>query len=304
MRIGRKEKTYSAADNKLLYKRSGMAKAVYAVVFVIFVVYVLSLLLPFLWVFLSSFKGDMEFADLNNSAFSLPKTWHFENWKLCFEVLEVEGTSFFGMLWNSIWYVGVGALLGVFFEVATAYIVTKYNHFKISRIMYVLVIFFLTFPVMGQTGARYKVLHEVGLADTPFYVILFAMTGFTTSFLIFCSSWEGVSNTYSEAAKIDGAGHFRIFFTVMLPMLKGPIFSVMILAFIGRWNMYANIMLYLPSYPTLATGLYLFQSVTDRMANIPVYFCGIFISVLPPLILFCLFSETIMKNVTQGGIKG
>lgn len=299
----KKGKNAAQEESKILYRRTGAAKVLFAVMFCFFLVYTLSLILPFVWVFISAFKGDMEFADFNNSAFSLPEVWRWENWIVCFEALEVEETNFFGMLINSLWYVMIGALIVVFFEVASAYAIIKYNHFKICKIMYILVIFFMMMPVMGTEGARYRSIYELGLGDSPLYLI-FCAAGFGSSFLIFCSSWEGVSNTYSEAAQIDGAGHFTIFFKIMLPMVSGPIVAVLILAFIGRWNSYTNILMYLPSYPTLATGLYLFQKVTDRMANIPVYFCGIFLSILPPLIIFSIFSETIMKNVTHGGIKG
>lgn len=300
----KKKKQFTADDNKILYQRTGIAKAIFVVMFIIFVLYSLSLLLPYVWVFISAFKGDMEFADFfENSAFSLPKRWRWENWIICFKALEVEGANFFEMLLNSLWYVIIGAFIAVFFEVATSYVIIKYNEYKISKLMYFLVIFFMTFPVMGTTGARYKIVWEMGFGDSPLYLI-FSAVGFGSSFLIFCSSWEGVSSTYREAAQIDGAGHFTTFFKVMLPMMSGPVVAVLILAFIGRWNMYDTILMYLPSFPTLSTGLYLYKDTTDRMANIPVYFCGVLLTILPPLILFSIFSETIMKNVTQGGIKG
>ena len=300
----KKKKDFSTTDeSKILYQRTGVAKVLFIGMFIFFAIYTLSLILPFVWVFISAFKGDMEFADFRNSAFSLPEIWHFENWITCFEALVVEETTYFGMLLNSLWFVIIGAFIAVFFEVACSYVVVKYNHFKISRIMYTLVIFFMTLPIMGTSGARYKIIWTLGMADSPLYLV-FAAVGFGSSFLIFCSSWEGVSSTYREAAEIDGAGHFTIFFKIMIPMMSGPIVAVLILAFIGRWNIYDSVLMYLPSYPTLATGLYLYKSVTDRMANIPVYFCGIFLSIIPPLVLFSIFSETIMKNVTQGGIKG
>lgn len=304
MRIKNSEKAYSPEDNKLLYRRSGVGKVLFVLAFIFFALYSLSLFFPFLWAFVSSFKEGMEFADITQSAFALPKKWMFSNWVTCFKVLKVKNTTFIGMVWNSIWYVAVGMVLSLFAEAAVSYALTKYKQFKISTIMYTLVIFFMTFPVMGKTGSNYRTIYSLGLGDSPLYVIVFSLAAFGSNFLIFCASWTGVSDTYAEAAKIDGAGHFVTFFRVMLPMLKGPIVALGILSFIGRWNAYETILLYLPSYPTLATGLYLFQSVTTRMVNTPVYFCGIFISIIPTLTIFAIFSETIMSSVTQGGLKG
>ena len=295
---------YSSADNALLYRREGGAKILFGIIFGFFIIYMLSLILPFVWVFISSFKDGMEFADITRSPFDLPEKWLFSNWSLCFEVLEIKNTRFIGMIWNSIWYVVVGGVIGLFFEAATSYVISKYTQFKISRLMYILVIFFMTFPVMGKTSAAYKFVYSVGLGDNPLYVVIFSMAGFGTNFLILCASWEGVSNSYAEAAKIDGAGHYTTFFQIMLPMIKGPLVALGILAFISRWNQYDKILLYLPSFPTLATGLYIFQNVTTRMTNIPVYFCGVLLSIIPTLTIFCIFSDTIMQSVTQGGLKG
>ena len=101
-------KAIAPEDNKILYQRTGVAKAIFTIMFIFFLVYTLSLILPFVWVFISAFKGDMEFADFRNSAFSLPQVWHWENWAICFEALEVEETNFFGMLLNSLWFVIIG----------------------------------------------------------------------------------------------------------------------------------------------------------------------------------------------------
>ena len=303
MDLFNKKKEYTSEDNKLLYKRHGKAKIVFALIFIFFVMYTASIILPFVWVFISSFKDGMEFADITRSSFLLPQEWLFSNWSLCFSVLEVNKTSFFGMLFNSVWYVAVGGAISIFFEAIVTYVVSKYNHFKITKILYALVIFFLTFPVMGKTSASYKILYGIGIADTPWYVILLSMSGMG-NFLILVAAWDGVSDSYAEAARIDGAGHYIILFKIMLPMIKGTLVALSILTFISKWNAYDNILMFLPSYPTLATGLYLFNSVTTRMANIPVYFCGVLLSIIPTLTVFIIFSDTIMKNVTAGGIKG
>ena len=62
--------------------------------------------------------------------------------------------------------------------------------------------------------------------------------------------------------------------------------------------------LYLPSYPTLASGLYTYQSNAIRGVNFPVYFAGVIISLIPVIVIFACFSDLMMKNMSVGGLKG
>ena len=73
---------------------------------------------------------------------------------------------------------------------------------------------------------------------------------------------------------------------------------------ITNWNEYNTMILYLPSYPTLASGLFEYQSNAIRMANYPVYFAGLIISMIPTLILFGIFSDKVMTSLSFGGLKG
>lgn len=299
------KKNSEAVESAVLFKRTKGAKVLFIFMFVVFGLYTLSLFLPLVWVVINSFKDSMEFElAVMGSAFELPEQWLWSNYIRCINELTVNDTTYLGMLWNSIWYVAVGVSIAVFSQVSVAYALTKYDQFWISRIMADLVIVFITFPVLGKTGAAYEFIYRIGLGDNPLYVIVFSMAGFTGNYLVFSSSWRGVSNTYAEAARMDGAGNYQLYFKIMLPMLKGPIVAISVLGCIGTWNSYTDILMYLPSYPTLSTGLFKFQSTTTRMLNTPVYFAGVLLSMLPTLVIFCIFSETIMTSVTQGGLKG
>ena len=73
---------------------------------------------------------------------------------------------------------------------------------------------------------------------------------------------------------------------------------------IANWNEYQTMILYLPSFPTLASGLFEYKENAVRMANFPVYFAGLILSVVPTLVLFCAFSNRIMTSISIGGLKG
>jgi len=300
-----KKKNSESEGSPILFKRTKGAKVLFAIMFIFFAFYTFTLVFPMVWAFVNSFKDSMEYElAVMGSAFELPKKWLWSNYISCMKELSVNGVTYLGMLGNSIWYVVVGVSIGIFCQVTVAYALTKYDQFRISRILADLVIIFITFPVIGKTGADYEFVYRIGLGDSPLYVVIFSLAGLTGNYLIFSSCWRGVSNTYAEAARIDGAGDYTVYLRIMFPMLKGPMVALAIISAIGAWNSYTSILMYLPSYPTLATGLFKFQSATTRMLNTPVYYAGVFLSMLPTLITFCFFSETIMTNVTQGGLKG
>ena len=116
--------------------------------------------------------------------------------------------------------------------------------------------------------------------------------------------FKNVSWSYAEAVFIDGGGHYTVFFKIMLPQALGPIATLFIMSFIGNWNDYMSVIMYLPSYQTLASGLYTYRAVQTRSVNFPEYFAGLLVSMLPILLLFSLFSDVIMKNMSVGGLKG
>ena len=113
--------------------------------------------------------------------------------------------------------------------------------------------------------------------------------------MLFHSYYSNISNSYKEAAQIDGANFYQTYFRIMRPQ---------VLQFIARWNDYMSPLLYLPKMPTLATGLYRYQSRVEKNGNYPVLFAGLFISIIPILLIFLKFSDKMMANINAGGLKG
>ena len=158
-------------------------------------------------------------------------------------------------------------------------------------------------PVVGSLPASYKLRIDLGIYDTPWQLIT-ATGGFGFNFLILYGFFNNVSWSYAEAALVDGASDDRIFWRIMLPQAAPAILTLTILSFIGGWNDYMGPILYYPSYPTLASGLYLYELIAKRTGNYPIYFAGALISIIPILIIFIAFQDTIVTSVSAGGLKG
>ena len=285
----------------ILSKKTRGEKILYAIVFVVFLIQSLTLIVPVLWMIMSSFKGALEY--MGGYAFDLPEKWLFSNYSLALEVLNVGDTNFFGMIFNSLWYTGISTCLGIFVPAATGYVMAKYK-FTGKEFIFSVAIISMVIPIVGATASRMKIIAALNIYDSPLYVIITSLGGFGGSFLVYYGFFKALSWSYAEAVMIDGGGHFIIFFKVMLPQAAPMLLTYAITGAIGNWNEYQTMILYMPSFPTLASGLFEYKDNAVRAANFPVYFAGLILSVIPTIALFCAFSNRIMTSISIGGLKG
>lgn len=268
------------------------------IMFVIFVFYAISLLFPFLWCLLNSFKDTGDFLTNVNG---LPTKWTFENWAESFTLSIDNNITIPTMYLNSIFLTLGCTFFSLFSCSATAYVLTKYN-FPGKSAMYTAAIVIMMIPTMGSMAAMYRLYNQVGLIDTYTGVFITAMGGFGSGFLLLYGFYKNLSWAYAEAAQIDGAGHFRIYFTIMLPMAAPALIAVGILQGIGYWNDYFTIYMYAPAKATIAYGIQRISS--EAGIDMPKVFAAMMLSILPVLVVFACFQKIIMNNTAVGGVKG
>lgn len=282
------------------FKRKSPAEvALHIFVSAIFMVVALSYLYILIWAILAGVRTNTEIV---MNPFGLPTTWHWENYLDVFRLLEVNDNTFFNMLFNSIWFSVVGVFIQVFTTVTFAYACGKYK-FPGSALPYVIVLIMITLPIYGNGGAMYKLYHSLGLIDNYAQVVASA-SGFNMMFLYFTAYFKNLSWTYAEAAMIDGADDFQIYFRVMFPQTK-PIFGALFLTnWITNWNTYESALIYLPQLPTLPVGIYQFNTEMIYRARLDILFAACVIISIPAIVLFIVFNKMITTNVSVGGIKG
>ena len=134
-------------------------------------------------------------------------------------------------------------------------------------------------------------------------LLVTALCGLGVSMIII-AAFEPVSTTYMEAAFLDGAGHARTFFTIILPQMTGLLSALWIMSFIGEWNNYMKPIMFLPSYVTLTSGLYLYQLENERKPDTPILFAGAIMCCIPAVFLFVTFQDKFLNMSYGGGIKG
>ena len=261
------------------------------------------------WGLITSLKDILNF---NDDIFGWPRKLMFSNYTTAFKHLYVTieagaGTRrvmFPELLFNSITYAVVMPCVTVFSQMLVAYAASKY-HFRFNKVLHFCVVLSIVVPPIGSLGMSLQIARTLGIYDN---FLMYAITsiGFANSgFLIWYGVFNGISSEYMDAAKIDGAGHFRILITIMLPLARVPIMILWVLAFIGSWNTYSVQYTMLPSMPNLSLALWYFQfDLGNEISWPPMQIAASMITALPCLVLYFTFQKWFVGNLTSGGLKG
>jgi ABC-type glycerol-3-phosphate transport system permease component len=302
-----KRKKSNKDVSSILLSRTKAEKVLYAIVFVLFSLYALSMIFSVSYLIKNSFMEMLEYNRMQNP-FDLPKEWQTKNYIKALTSMSIPDSNgneigLVIMFFNSVFYCVIRMVSAVLMSSFTGYVMAKYK-FKASGIIYTLAIFSMTMPVIGTSGSMFKLTTSLGIYNNPFFTIVTALGGFGFNFLVMYGVFKGISWNYAEAVFIDGGNHFTAFFKIMLPQAFMPMLTLCIMSFIGDWNDYMTVLMYLPDYPTLSTGLYSISKSIKRSGDYPTYFAGLVVATIPILVIFASCSGMIMKNFSIGGLKG
>lgn len=288
-------------------KMSRKMDAFEIVLYVIVTIYCLSMIYVLLFGLINSLKDATDYEW--NNPFGLPSKefgWHFDNYAKVlteFKVFTLGGNEVYlmQMFFNSLFYAVFMSLFCMATQIITAYAIAKYD-FRFKSVLYGVAVVVMLLPIIGSLASEVQMAEAFNFRNNLIGVCIMKCKYPGLYFLVFYATFKGLSWTYAEAAQIDGAGHFKIFIEIMLPLIRSTVFAVFILLFIEYWNDYYTPMVFLPESPTMSYGLFLFQ--TDNKASTPVQLASCLMACLPILVVFVAFKDKIMSNVTMGGIKG
>ena len=280
------------------------------VVGIILFIYVLSLFVVLLWGGMTSLKTRNDFLD--NLKIAFPQKLNFQNYIDAFMKFSVEievgggrgKVYLYEMFLNSLLYSVGCAFTATLIPCVAGYMTAKFDY-KFSKIMTGIVIMAMIIPIVGSLPSEIRMAQRFGLYDNIWGLWIMRANFLGIYFLIFQKVFKEIPDDFSEAAQLDGASYFTIFAKVMLPLAKNTFFTVMLLKFVEHWNDYSTPLVYLPSYPTAAVGLFYFSRSTDpAIASVPMKMAGAMLLLLPILIIYIFLHDKLMGNISLGGIKG
>lgn len=284
---------------KVLKRKSPAEATLHIFISIIFAIVAASYVYILFWMLKCSLSTNVEIV---MNPFSMPKELRWSNFVDLVKYFKINGNTFWHMLFNSIWFSVVGALLQQFTTATFAYCSTKYKFFG-SKMIYPIVLVIMTLPIYGSEGAKYRLISQLGLVDSYAHVLL-SIAGFTGAYLYYNAFFKNLSWGYAEAAMIDGANDFKIYTKIMFPQAR-PIFTALFLTtWLTSWNSYESALVYLPNLPTLPVGIYQFNQEMIYRARMDVLLAACLVVTIPALILFVLFNKTLTTNLSVGGLKG
>ena len=280
---------------------------------ILMVVFALTIIVPMVWAFFSSFKSELDYS-FYPLKFPLSEYggWRFDNFSIAYKIMyiavdTVEGGTRYvyatEMFMNSLIYSAGCTFVCLFSHIMMAYICARFKS-GFGKMIYGIVVVVLTLPIIGNLPAELQMSKTLGIYDSLIGIWVMKGGFFSLYFLVFYAALKAIPRDYSEAAEIDGAGPVAIMIRIILPMIKGAITTVALLVFIGYWNEYYTPMVYLPTHPTIAYGLYRLEWNYIKWNTTPRRLAASFIVALPLLALAVVFRKKLVGTISIGGIKG
>ena len=277
--------------------RTGGDKAVETTSHVLLAVWTIIVIVPFLWVVLSSFKTTKE---ILASPFSLPAHWQFDNYAHAWTDAGIR--QFFV---NTVIVVGVALVLVMLLGAMCAYVLARFQ-FPGARVIYYLMLAGLTFPIFLAIVPLFFILKNLGLINTlPGLIMVYVAFALPFTVFFLYAFFKSLPQDVYEAALIDGAGDWRAFFLIMLPMARPGIAAVAIFNFLGLWNQFLlPVALNTdPSKYVLTQGMASFASQAGYAVDFGALFAAVVITVVPVLIVYVIFQRRLEGSVSQGTFR-
>ncbi|MDO4428017.1 MAG: carbohydrate ABC transporter permease [Atopobiaceae bacterium] len=274
------------------------AKRVLTRVFMYFVIVFVIVIsaYPIIWVIMSAFKTNGE---ILGSPLALPSSVSFDVFVELFQ-----NYNFPQYFLNSLLAAGVSTAVSLLIYAMSAYVLAKFR-FPGRNLIFVLFTITLLVPAHSKTQPIFSLIMNLGLYDSIWGVTLvYVSVGMAMSIFILRSGFMAIPKSLDEAATIDGAGFFRTFWTINVPLAKSALTTAGILMFLGNWNEYyfASLLTVSDSQRTLPIALAFFTS--EFSYNYTQLFAALAIVILPGVILYALAQEKVQASVAATGIKG
>ncbi|WP_150251155.1 carbohydrate ABC transporter permease [Nocardiopsis deserti] len=259
-------------------------------------------LVPVYWVFVAATKTT---SDLFNS-FGFGPGEEFALFTNIGEVLTYNGGIFWRWTLNSLLYSVVGALLATLLAAAAGYALAKYA-FRGRELVFGLVLGGVLVPAAATALPLYLLFSQIGLANTYWAVLLPSLISPFGLYLCRIYAEASVPDSVVEAARLEGAGEGRIFFTLGLRMMAPALVTVFLFQMVGIWNNYFLPLVMLADeglYP-ITLGLVTWQSYQGR--DIEMYMrvvTGSMLSVIPLIIAIIVLQRFWRGGMTAGAVKG
>ncbi|MDE6962549.1 MAG: carbohydrate ABC transporter permease [Lachnospiraceae bacterium] len=236
--------------------------------------------------------------DLVSNFVGIPKAVSFESYKKI--LLEDNFLLYFK---NSFILTFCGTAGAILLAALTAYGIARYQ-FKGKSFLTAYFLIGMMVPVQVSILPLFLILKKIGLINKLPGMILVYMAGISMACFIFQKFFRTISVELEESARLDGAGDFRIFFRIIMPVSKPVIVTMALITAIQEWNDFYMPMVLLGSKNTRTLTLSVYQYMGQFMKYMGESMAAVIITLIPIIILYFVFSSQIVEGLTGGAVKG
>ena len=278
---------------KSAHKKAVLGKAA---VYVILILIALIMVVPFLWMLSASIKSDREVFQMN------PFVWIPENPKWSNYTDIWTKIPFGKFVMNTVYLTLVVTFLQLLTSSFAAYSFAKLN-FRHKNTLFLAYIATIAMPWQVYMVPQFIMMRKMGLNDKLLAIIcLQAFSAFGV--FMMKQFYEGIPDDLCEAARIDGMNEYRIYSSIMLPLSKPALSTLVIFTFVTTWNDYLGPLIYLKTQEkkTIQLGLKMF--INQYSSDYGLIMSGSVLSLIPVLIVFLVLQKYFVEGVASTGLKG
>ena len=265
--------------------------------------YLVYTLLPLAWLVISATKSQPDLL-------TTPSLWFGHSFALFGNIagtFTYDDGIFLRWLGNTVLYVVIGAGGATLLATAAGYGLAKYR-FAGRRAVFAVILGAIAIPGTALAVPTFLLFSKLGLTNTPWAIIIPSLVSPFGLYLIWIYAAEAVPDELLEAARIDGAGELRIFFTVTLRLLAPGVVTVALFAVVSTWNNYflPLIMLSEPKWYPLTVGLNQWSAQATGVGARPIYnlvITGSVLTIVPLVIAFLLLQRFWQSGLSAGSVK-
>ena len=265
-------------------------------VFVLLLAVSIVMMAPLIWMLSTSLRSPLQ-------SFLLPPKWIPTDWQWGNYAAVFDEAPFFRFLLNSVIISGAVVAGQLITSAMAAYAFARLR-FPGKGMLFVVLMSSLMVPIQATVIPIFVLLGELRLADTLWAVIL---PGWSSAFGVFLlrQYFLTIPNDLEDAARLDGATHWRIFLDVVLPLARPALAVLAILTFNQYWNEFFRPFIFLTSYENfpLPVGLVTLQGYLGN-GSVAVVLAGVALSLFPVLVLYIFTQRYLIEGITLTGIKG
>ncbi|MCI8887245.1 MAG: carbohydrate ABC transporter permease [Hungatella sp.] len=283
-------------------KKFGTRDIVQILMTILIIAVTLMMLIPFFWMISASFKMERDVMKIPIEW--IPKYFYIDNYLDVLSIGKDTSTNYHFPLayWNSIKVAVTSTLISVTSATMAGYAFAKLK-FKGSNVLFLMYLAQMMVPSQLTLMPRFVIFSQIGLTNSHLSLIIPKIIAVSSTFML-RQAFIGAPDELREAARIDGAGEYRIWAQVMLPLVKPTVAATATVQFLEAWNSYLDPLVFISNWRKWTLPLALNQFVGTEVTQYNLTMAACCLAVVPVFVVFLCGQKFFLKGLTVGAVKG